>query len=138
VRQDVLVEMVVCKLQAALLGAAGLESIESAFRKELEGRGEPTASTADKLRRQIATLDRDIDRAADNFLKAPPEVLGMMVEKLASMKRRRDALAGELRETRSADNPRDVELTVKAAMARLAQLRAELTKRHAGSAAASI
>jgi hypothetical protein len=72
VPQDQLVDVLVRKLQECVLSSDNLDRLRTALRKQIDQRraGRPK-DTAD-LRKQLADLDREIDRAADNFLRAPP------------------------------------------------------------------
>ena len=56
----------------------------------------------DGLRKQLADLDREIDRAAENFLRAPAEVLDLVGEKLTALKRQREHVQDALRAAEAA------------------------------------
>jgi hypothetical protein len=60
-----------------------------------------------RVRRQLADLDREIDRAAENFLRAPSEVLEIVGQKLAAMKRQRGHLQDELEAAELAERPKE-------------------------------
>jgi hypothetical protein len=80
------------------------------------------------LRKQIASLDREIDRAAENFLRAPAEVLDVIGKKLTSLKRHREHINEELRASETAAKPRDIEGQIESAVGRLWRLGEEMAK----------
>jgi hypothetical protein len=80
------------------------------------------------LRKQMADLDREIDRAAENFLRAPAEVLDVIGKKLTSLKRQREHINQELQEAVSAAKPQDIDVQVESAVGRLWRLGEEMAK----------
>jgi exonuclease VII large subunit len=76
----------------------------------------------DGLRRQLAELDREIDQAADNFLRTPTELLDVIGGKLSAMKRQREHVQQELHNAEAASKPQDVSAAVDAVISRLERL----------------
>lgn len=95
--QDQLVEVLVRKLQQTVLTTANLNRLREALRKQIDRRRTTNLSGADTRRKQLNELNREIDRAAENFLRAPAEILDLVAEKLTALKRRREHLQKELR-----------------------------------------
>ncbi|HZL87852.1 MAG TPA: hypothetical protein VFB96_05700 [Pirellulaceae bacterium] len=73
-------------------------------------------------------VDREIDRAADNFLRAPAEVLDLGGNKLSALKRQRDHLLDELHVVECAGKPRDIGRDVDALVGNLWRLGEEIAK----------
>jgi hypothetical protein len=105
VHQDQLVDMLVRKLQETVLTPANLDRLRAALRRQIDDRRETSCKGADGLRKRLAGLNREIDRAAENLLRAPAEVLGLIGEKLSALKRQRDHLQEELKIGKSANRP---------------------------------
>jgi hypothetical protein len=96
VDQDRLVDVLVRKIQQSVLTPGNLDRLRKALRMQIDQRRAGLAKDSGGLRRQLADLDREIDQAAQNFLRAPAEVLDLVGEKLTAMKRRRQHLQDEL------------------------------------------
>jgi hypothetical protein len=78
------------------LSGSGLEQFQAAVRRQLEARQKPSKQDAAALRKQLARLDSEIEQAADNFLRAPADLLEIIGTKLSAMKRQRQDLAEAL------------------------------------------
>lgn|GEM_PF-2606423 len=76
----------------------------------------------------LAGLDREIDKAAENFLRAPAEVLDLVGNKLTALKRQREHVQGALRAAQVVMKPTDEVGEVDAAVDRLWRLGEELSK----------
>src|SRR5688572_3683373 len=72
--QDALVDVLVRKIQEVVLSKRNLERLRKALRQKIEQRRTASSKDATGLSKQIADLDREIDQAAENFLRAPVEV----------------------------------------------------------------
>jgi site-specific DNA recombinase len=125
VHQDQLVDVLVRKVRQRLIGS-DFARLKASLRKQLSARRSPDTGKLDTLRRQHSDRDRQIDVAADNFLKAPPDLLDLVAGKLSAMKRQREHLQGELRRMEREAEPVDVEAEVDAAAAKLRRLGEEL------------
>jgi site-specific DNA recombinase len=124
--QDDLVEVLVRKLQETVLSSDGLDRLREALRRKAAETRTAGSSGAGDPRKQLAELDREIDRAAENFLRAPAEVLDLIGKKLTALKRQRQHVQEELRAAEAAAKPRDVEAEVEACVGRLWRLRGDL------------
>jgi site-specific DNA recombinase len=125
VDQDRLVDVLVRKIQESVLTPSNLERLRTALRKQLgEQRG--GKGNAVQIRHQLADLDREIDLAAENFLRAPADVLDIVGKKLAAMKRQRGHVQDELKAAELAERPKDVDAVVEAAVGHLWRLGEEM------------
>jgi hypothetical protein len=112
VPQHTLVDVLVRKLQESILSTKNLDRLREALHREIARSQNSNSSGTAALRRQIADFDREIDRAAENFLRAPSEVLDLIGNKLTALKRQREQLLDELRIAESAGKPRDIDREV--------------------------
>jgi DNA invertase Pin-like site-specific DNA recombinase len=128
IHQDQLVNVIVRKLQETVLTTANLTRLRQALRKQIEMRRTTNANGSDALQKQLNELNREIDRAAKNFLRAPEEVLDVVAEQLTAMKRQRDHLQKELRVGKTKQRPQDIDAEVEAVVGRLGRLREDLAK----------
>jgi hypothetical protein len=128
ISQDRLVDVLVRKLQEMVLSKSNLDRLRSALHQQIERRRNTSGKSVDGLRKQIADLDREIDRAADNFLRAPAEVLDVVGKKLASLKRQREHLQTELQQGVFAAKPQDIDGQVESAVGLLWRLGEEMAK----------
>jgi site-specific DNA recombinase len=124
--QDVLVDVLVRKLQESVLSSDNLDRLRDALRRQIDQRRAGGPKGADGLRKQLADLDREIDRAAENFLRAPAEVLDLVGQKLTVLKRQREHVQDALRGAEAAGRPVDVAGEVDAVVGRLWRLGDEL------------
>jgi DNA invertase Pin-like site-specific DNA recombinase len=135
VLQDRLIAVIVRKLTAKLLRPDNLARVKAIARRQLERRHKATdPKLIEGLRRQLADLDREIETAAENFLRAPAELLDVVGDKLAAMKRQRQHVQQELQRAESVSKPQDVSAAVDAVSSRLERLgkdiaAAELSRR---------
>jgi site-specific DNA recombinase len=127
VDQDRLVDVLVRKIQESVLTPSNLERLRAALRKQLGEQRGGSGSTA-QIRRQLADLDRGIDLAAENFLRAPADVIDIVAKKLAAMKRQRQLVQDELKAAELAERPKDVGAIVEAAVAHLWRLGEDMAK----------
>jgi hypothetical protein len=81
------------------------ERIFIGYSPGLEERRAGGPQSTDAIRRQIGDLDREIERATENFLRAPSEVLDLVGEKLTGLKRQRDHAREQLRAIETANGP---------------------------------
>lgn len=109
-----------------MLSGKNLDRLRSALRRQLEKRGNSGTTDAVGLRKQMGELDREIDRAAENFLRAPAEVLDLVSNKLTALKRQRENVATALRAAEASTKPINVAGEVDAVVARLWRLGEEL------------
>lgn len=126
VNQDLIVRVIVSKLRECVLAPTFLESIRNALLMLLTERPGRAADDVESLRRQIVDLDRDIDRAADNFLRAPADVLDLIGQKLTSLKRQRQLVEAELRSKEKTGDCTDMMVEVDAVLGRLSHLGEDL------------
>jgi hypothetical protein len=70
-----LVNVLIRNLQESVLSSDNLDRLRHALRRQIDQRRTGGSKGTDGLRKQLADLDREIDRAAENFLRAPAEVL---------------------------------------------------------------
>lgn len=124
--QDTLVDVLVRKLQESVLSSGNLERLQKALRKQIDQRRAGSSKGSADLRKQLADLDREIDRAAENFLRAPAEVLDLVGKKLTALKRQREHVQDALRTAEAAGKPMDVAGEVDAVVARLWRLGEEM------------
>jgi hypothetical protein len=128
VPQVQLVDVLVRKLQQVMWHGDNLDRLKAALRRQLEQRSSAPVSGIEALRKQLAEMDLETDRAADNFLRAPAEVLDLVGGKLTAMKRQRALLQGELDRAEAAARPVDVGAEVDAIAERLWRLGEEMAK----------
>ena len=128
VHQDDLVDVLVRKLHETVLSGDNLDRLRKALGRQLAQRKASGPRETAGLRKQLAEMDREIDRAAENFLRAPSEVLDLVGKKLTALKRQREHLNDELRAAESAAEPKDMEGQVEALVARLWALGEDMAK----------
>jgi hypothetical protein len=122
VPQDLLVDVLVRKLQEGVLSSGNLDRLRDALRRQLTQTTGTSLSKIAELRKQLGELDRDIDQAANNFLRAPAEVLDLVGAKLTALKRQREHVQNALRAAEAAGRPIDVEAEIEAAVGHLWRL----------------
>jgi site-specific DNA recombinase len=128
VPQDQLVDVLVRKLQECVLSSNNLERLRKALRQQIDQRRAGSPKDTADLRKQLADLDREVDRAAENFLRAPAEVLDLVSNKLTALKRQREHVQNALRAAQAVTKPMDAAGDVDAAVARFWRLGEELGK----------
>ena len=128
VTQDRLVDVLVRKLQQMVLSTDSLERLRKALRQQISQRRNRGNQGAEQLGKRLADLDKAIDRAAENFIRAPAEVLDVLGKKLTSLKRQREHINQELRESKTAAKPQDVDDQIESAVGRLWRLGEEMAK----------
>lgn len=69
--QDLLVDVLIRKLQEVVLTSANVERLRRALKRQVEQQRATSAVDADGLRQQLHELNREIDQASENFLRAP-------------------------------------------------------------------
>lgn len=127
INQDRLVAAIVRKLQAKVFRPDNLARIKAATRRQLEReQAAVDPKLVEGLRRQLTDLDREIDQAADNFLRTPAELLDVVSGKLSAMKRQREHVQESLQHAESASKPQDVTAAVEAVASRLERLGREI------------
>lgn len=126
VNQDELVELLVRKLHEAVFCDEGLAKIRGMLKQILEERRAGGQQSTDAIRRQIGDLDREIERATENFLRAPSEVLDLVGEKLTGLKRQRDHVREQLRAIETANGPATATDEAETTIARLGRLENDL------------
>lgn len=127
VMQDRLVAVLVSKLQGKLLRPDNMARFRASIRRQLDQRqAAADPRLLNTLRQQLAELDQQIDAAADNFLRAPADLIDLIGGKLSAMKRQREHVAQELRQHQAAAVPQDVTAAVDAIVARLGRLAADI------------
>jgi site-specific DNA recombinase len=124
--QNTLVDVLVRKLQESVLSSDNLDRLRDALRRQIDQRRAGWSKGTDGLRKQLADLDREIDRAAENFLRAPAEVLDLVGQKLTAVKRQREHVQDALRGAEAANRPVDVAGEVDAVVGRLWRLGEEM------------
>ena len=125
--QDTLVNVLVRKLQESVLSNDNLDRLRAALRRQIDQRRAGSSKGTDSLRSRLADLDREIDRAAENFLRAPADVLDLIGRKLTALKRQREHVQDALRVAEAAGKPVDVVGEVDAVVGRLWRLGEELS-----------
>jgi site-specific DNA recombinase len=128
VHQDQLVAVLVRKLQAGVLSSSNLDRIRKAMKKKNDQRRAASPKDTADLRKQLAELDREIDLAAENFLRAPAEVLDLVGNKLTALKRQREHVRVGLRAAEDVGTATDAAAEAEALVARLWRLGEELGK----------
>ncbi len=128
VLQDQLVDVVVRKLQTTVLTERNLERLRVALRQQINDRRNQASNGSDGLRKQLAELNREIDRAAENFLRAPSELLDVIGGKLSAMKRQRDHLADQLKLAKASTKADATDAQVEASVSRLWRLGEDIAK----------
>lgn len=124
--QDALVDVLVRKLQESVLSSDNLDRLREALRRQIDQRRAGSSKGTDGLHKQLADLDREIDRGADNFLRAPAEVLDLVGKKLTALKRQRQHVQDELSVAEADGKPADVAGEVDAVVGRLWRLGEEM------------
>ena len=124
--QELLVEVMVRKLQETVLSGNNLDRLREALHRQIEKRCAVSSGDTGAMKKQLAALNREIEQAAANFLRAPTEVLDLVGEKLSALKRQRDHLQDALRAAERATTPVDAIAEVDAAVGRLWRLGEEL------------
>lgn len=87
VSQDRLVDVLVRKLQQMVLSPENLERLRKALRQQICRRRERGNRGVEDLGKRLTDLDKEIDRAAENFIRAPKEVLDVIGKKLSTLRR---------------------------------------------------
>jgi site-specific DNA recombinase len=128
IAQDQLVDVLVRKLQESVLTSHNLDRLRTALRRQIAQRQAVDAKGSDASRKRLSDLNREIDRAAENFLRAPAEVLDVIGQKLTALKRQRDHLQEELTRAASAKRPKEADASVEAVVGRLWRLGEEMAK----------
>ncbi len=128
VPQDALVDVLVRKLQECVLSEKNLDRLRKVLHREIAQRQDSSLSGCVALRRQVADLDREIERAAENFLRAPAEVLDLIGNKLSALKRQREHLHDELRVAERAREPKDIDREVDALVSNLWRLGEDIAR----------
>ncbi len=126
--RTLLVDVLVRKLQETVLTEKNLDRLQKAMRKQIEGRRTANGGDTTALVKKLNELNREIDRAADNFLRAPSELLDVIGGKLSAMKRERDHLQKELKANKPAKGPQDADAEIEAVVGRLWRLRKEIAE----------
>ena len=111
-----------------VLSTDSLERLRKALRQQISQRRNRGNQGAEQLGKRLADLDKAIDRAAENFIRAPAEVLDVLGKKLTSLKRQREHINQELRESKTAAKPQDVDDQIESAVGRLWRLGEEMAK----------
>jgi hypothetical protein len=128
VAQDRLVDVLVRKLQEMVLTPSNLDRLRKALRLQINQRRTASGNGTGALRRQLTELNREVDQATANFLRAPAEVLDLVGEKLTALKRQRDHLQDELKLANSPERPQDLDTEVEAVVGRLWRLGEDMAK----------
>ena len=90
-----LVAVIVGKVQDRYLSDDALARLRRAIEKA-QNRSKPRPRDLDRLRREIDSLDKKIDRGAERVLNAPADLLPMIYRKLEEARAQRDRLKAEL------------------------------------------
>jgi site-specific DNA recombinase len=128
VSEDALVDVLVRKIQQSVLSAPSLERLREALRRQIDQRQKSDSTGKDGLKKQIADLDREIERGTENFLRAPADVLDLLGKKLSALKRQRDYLADQMKATSSNVKTKDRDSRIEAVIARLWRLGEDMVK----------
>lgn len=115
-----LTALVVAKLREHVFEGGDRERLREKIRQRLEAQAKGGTLDVDRLRKKLADLNREIDQAADRFLKAPAEVAELLLPKLSAMKAERDKAKAALESAnRSRRADRSIEAQTDAALAKL-------------------
>jgi site-specific DNA recombinase len=87
---------VLAKLKDDILSPARLDEVEAEVERRLEA--ERSAGEAERLRAQVATLERDIDQGNANLARLPADVLAGVVAKVRAWSAEREQLREHLSE----------------------------------------
>jgi len=126
VLQSTLVSVLVRKLQECVLSTGNLDRLRTALGRQITERRSVSPKETRDLRKQLADLDREIDHAAENFLRAPAEILDLVGKKLTALKRERECVQDQLRAAEHSAKPTDVAAEVDALVGHLWRLGEEL------------
>jgi site-specific DNA recombinase len=127
IRQDVIVDVLVRKLQESVLSGGNRDRLLQKVKKAYARRTKPDGKSVSLLKRRITKLSRDIDRAADRLLRAPEDLTDVLVPKLSAMKRQWQRAEAELAAAQAARRPLDIEAEAEAAVDRIWRLGEELS-----------
>lgn len=128
VNQESLVAVLTAKLLDSIFQPECVASMRAAFTSLLGERQKAGRVDLDGIRRQLNDLDREIDRAVDNFMRAPTEVLDLVGQKITALKRQREHVQGQLRSLELASDPTDAADEVETLMRRLSCLGTDLVE----------
>ncbi len=125
VHEQPLVDAIIRKLQTEVLAPEILEAVRAEVRRQLTVDNRTDPATADRLRKRIATLDRQIDQGAERILSAPTSIATTLYAKLETLQDQRRQLQADLEAQErpvEADDAQQVEM-VEEAIAALWTLR---------------
>ena len=105
VDQGALMTLVLRKLKEVAFSDGNREVLERKIRERLEARQKAKPANADKLRKRLSELSRDIDRAAERLLTAPDDLMDLLAPKITAMREERDRLQRELKATAQQSSP---------------------------------
>jgi len=97
IQEDVVVDVVLRKLQAEVFSDTAIERLLVAYRKRLAERRRIVPADDSKLRRRIEDLDRQIDQGLDRVLSAPETIVGALYVKIEKLREERDRLKAQLK-----------------------------------------
>lgn len=126
VNQNLLVGVLKTKLLEVVFSPGAMEQMRTMIRKLIEERRRVGSGETNGLRKQIADLDREIDKAAENFLRAPIDLLDIISQKLTAMKRQREHAQYQMATFESANDSSDVDSEVNAVMGQISRLESDL------------
>ena len=96
IAEEELMGVVVSKLQEHVFSESAIEKLLSLYRKRLAARRKAVPVDDDRLRKQIANLDRQIDQGAERVFSAPAGIVGTLYAKLDRLRTERDRLQAQL------------------------------------------
>ena len=111
-----------------VLSSNNLDRLRTELSRQIADRRTASPKDTRDLRKQLTQLDREIDQAAENFLRAPAEILDLVGKKLTALKRQRESVQDALRAAEAAAKPTDVSAEVDALVGHLWRLGEELAK----------
>jgi hypothetical protein len=114
------------KLRDAVLADGNRDALLARIRERLTARQAAKPADVAGLRKRLAGLYRDVDRAADRLRTAPDDLVDVLVPKVQGKRAERARLAVEVEGAERSVQPVDVETEAQAAVERLTTLGDEL------------
>ena len=96
IKEDILLDGIVRLVEREYLSDKAIDRLREKIQHLLAARRRPAPVNADRLRKQITDLDRQLDQGADRVLSAPENLVGTIYAKLDQLKAERDQLQAQL------------------------------------------
>jgi len=125
--QAVLLDVLIRKLQEAVLAGGNREELRRRVVDRLRARETADPAVVEALRAKVGQLDQELEQGAKRLLRAPDDVADLLGAELSATRRERDRVAGEP-EAMERTKPADIDAEADAAVDRLWTLRTELDR----------